>query len=94
MKTLIATMALVAATSANAFVNDDRSNADGFFGNSGNGEFVGNGTGRGEATFTMSFTGKADMNSDVHGNGNNSTNVYGTGYRTPYYGYTSPYYQK
>jgi len=82
MKTLtkIAAAALVInSASAMAFFNDN-GNTNGYVGNVNNGEFVGNGTGRGEADFTMSVEAEGRTNGNFTGNGNTNGNFYGNGY--------------
>jgi len=85
MKTLIATLAVLASTSAfaeNGFVRG---------GNNSDVNAKGNATGNGEATFTMSFSGKGNMNGDTSFNGASQTNA-GSEYQPEFYGYSTPYY--
>ena len=49
------------------------------------GDFVGNGTAEGEATFSMDFKGRGRTDGDFRGNGNTAGDFAGYGYDTPYY---------
>ena len=89
MKKIIALAVALNTTTAFAFFNDGATN--GAFVNDGRGEVVGNGNAEGEATFSMTFSGKGRTAGDFKGNGynNSSMNAYGEQrdvYRPPYYG--------
>lgn len=93
MKTLIATLAILASSSSFAFFgNDGDSNVNGYADTTNYG--YGNATGRGTGKFSMSIN--AEGSADMDGNGafTGENGFYGNGYRQPYYGYTSPYYTK
>ena len=80
MKNLALAITLIAtAGSASAFFNDN-GNTNGYVGNVNNGEFVGNGTGRGEADFTMSVEAEGKTYGSFAGNGDTNGNFYGNGY--------------
>lgn len=79
MKNIIAiAIAATLTTPAFAFFNNGDSN--GYFGNNNNGEFVSNGTGRGEADFTMEVEAEGKTYGSFAGNGDNTGNFYGNGY--------------
>ena len=91
MKTLIATLALVAATSANAFFGDNDSNVNGY----GSHDMAGftNGNASGTGKFSMSIHAEGSAKMDGNASGASNTGLYGQGYRTPYYGYAPYYYE-
>jgi len=91
MKTLIATIAVLASTQAFAFINDG-GESQGMLNHNANGEVVGNGNAEGEASFSMSFTGKGKTAGDFKGNGVTDTNGNFSGNQYRPYGYGSPYY--
>ena len=89
MKKIIALALVLNTATAFAFFNDGASN--GAFVNDGRGGVVGNGNAEGEATFTMSFSGKGRTAGDFQGNGYNTSSMTAYGeqrdvYRPPYYG--------
>jgi len=85
MKKIIAIVAIIASAQASAFWGNGN--------NAGNGaqngamDAAGNATGEGEATFSMSFTGKGKTAGDFKGNGNNavSTDTASASNAAPYY---------
>ncbi len=88
MKKIIAIAAIIASAQVAAFdFGDSNTNTTGQY--RGNGDFVGNGTGEGEATFSMEFKGRGRTNGDFKGNGDTNGNY--AGYNAPYhyapYGY-------
>ena len=88
MKNLIAISAVL--VSANAFAFFENGNVDNRFIQDGRGEAMANAGGEGEATFTMSFTGKGKTAGDFKGNGTHSANNDNRGYgyeSTPYYSF-------
>ena len=85
MKKIIAIAAIIASAQAAAFWDSSNGSTTGAY--NGAGDFVGNGSGEGEATFSMDFTGKGRSNGDFKGNGDTTGNFSGYGYEsTPYYG--------
>ena len=95
MKTLVAVLAVLVSTNSFAFFDDARTNAMGNGAHVANGDVVGNGNAEGEASFTMSFSGKGRTAGDFKGKGNTDTNTaFGGASATEYrpYGYGSPYY--
>ena len=82
MKTLNAiALATLVATSSSAFAFfSDNGNTNGYVGNVNNGEFVGNGTGRGEADFGLTIEAEGSTAGNFTGNGKNNGNFYGNGY--------------
>jgi len=90
MKTLIAISAVL--VSANAFAFFENGNLDGRFVQDDRGDVVGNASGEGEATFSMSFTGKGKTAGDFKGNGSHVGNydARGYGYENPYYSFPAP----
>ena len=72
MKKIIAIAALIASASVSAMWGDNN-NSNGS--HNGAMDAAGNATGEGEATFSMSFTGKGKTAGDFKGNGNNAMNV-------------------
>jgi len=89
MKKIIALALVLNATTAFAFFNEGQTMGNGA--GSANGEVVGNGNAEGEATFTMSFSGKGRTAGDFQGNGYNTSSMTAYGeqrdvYRPPYYG--------
>jgi hypothetical protein len=89
MKKIIAIVAIIASAQASAFWDSSNGNTNGAY--KGNGDFVGNGTGEGEATFSMNFSGKGRTNGDFKGNGTTDGNMAGYSYETPYYApYAAP----
>jgi len=85
MKKIIAIAAIIASAQASAFW--DSSNGSGTGNYNGAADMVGNGTGEGEATFSMDFTGKGRTAGDFRGNGNTAGDFSGYGYESnPYYG--------
>ena len=90
MKKIIAILAIVASAQAAAFW--DSSNGSGSGAYNGAGDFVGNGTAEGEATFSMDFKGRGRTDGDFRGNGDTSGNFSGYGYESyPYWGGYQPY---
>jgi len=95
MKKLIAiaaVAAMVVAAPATGFWGWDDSN--GYSGGryDGRGDFVGNGNAEGEATFSMTFTGRGRTNADFRGNADTDGHWSGYGYDNPYpYYYGQPY---
>jgi len=73
MKKIIAIVAIIASAQASAMWGDGNNNANGA--HNGAMDAAGNATGEGEATFSMSFTGKGKTAGDFKGNGNNAMNV-------------------
>ena len=90
MKTLIATLALLASTSSFAFFGDNDSNVSGWSDSNVHGFTNGNAVGRGK--FSMSIHAEGDAKMDGNASGTGTNGMYGNGYRTPYYGYATPYY--
>ena len=84
MKKIIAIAAIIASAQASAFW--DSANGSTTSGYNGNGDFVGNGSGEGEATFSMEFTGKGRTAGDMKANADSNGNFSGYGYDQPYYG--------
>jgi hypothetical protein len=78
MKTLIATMALVASTSSFAFFDDG--NTYGGFVQDGRGNAYGNGTGVGSGDFTMEVEAEGKTYGSFAGDGKHNGNFYGNGY--------------
>ena len=68
MKKIIALALVVNATTAFAFF--DEGNTNGSFVNNGVADVIGNATGEGEGSFTMSFEGAGKTNGQLTGNGN------------------------
>jgi len=94
MKKIIAIAALaaiVASSTASAFWGWDDSNGYSGGNYDGRGDFVGNGDAEGEATFSMTFTGRGRTNADVRGNGDTYGNWSGYGYENYPYWYGAPY---
>jgi hypothetical protein len=89
MKTLIATLAILASTQTFAFFDD--SNASGSFVNNGQADAFGDAKGAGEATFSMNFSARANGDADIRGGADMNNNVYG--YSQPYYGAAPYHYQ-
>ncbi len=84
MKKIIAILAIVASTQAAAFWDSSNGSTSGAY--NGAGDFVGNGSGEGEATFSMNFKGRGRTSGDFRGNGDTSGNWSGYGYDSiPYY---------
>jgi hypothetical protein len=83
MKKIIAIAAIVASAQASAFFDNGNGSMNGA--NNANGDFLGNGSGEGEATFSMNFSGKGRTAGDVKGNASNNGNFTGYGYESPYY---------
>ena len=84
MKTIIAILAIVASAQAAAFWDSSNGSTTGAY--NGAGDFVGNGTAEGEATFSMDFTGRARTNGDFRGNADTDGNFSGYGYDSyPYW---------
>jgi hypothetical protein len=88
MKKIIAIAAIVASAQASAFFDNGNGSMNGA--NKANGDFVGNGTGEGEATFSMNFSGKGRTAGDAKGNASNNGNFTGYGYESPYYAPQAP----
>ena len=90
MKKIIAILAIVASAQAAAFW--DSSNGSGSGAYNGAGDFVGNGTAEGEATFSMDFKGRGRTDGDFRGNADTNGNFSGYGYESyPYWGGYQPY---
>ena len=92
MKKILAIAALVASAQASAFWGWDDSNSasDGRY--DGSADLAGDYAGEAEATFSMTFTGKAKTRGNFKGSGDSDGRWAGYGYDAPYYwGYT-PYY--
>ena len=85
MKKIIAIAAIVASAQASAFFDNSNGSMNGA--NKANSDFVGNGTGEGEATFSMNFSGKGRTAGDFKRNGTTNTNGTAYGYEQPAYGY-------
>jgi hypothetical protein len=83
MKKIIAILAIVASTQAAAFWDSSNGSTSGAY--NGAGDFVGNGSGEAEATFSMDFKGRGRTSGDFRGNGDSSGNWSGYGYDSPYY---------
>ena len=83
MKKIIAIAAIVASAQASAFFDNSNGSMNGA--NNANGDFVGNGTGEGEATFSMNFSGKGRTAGDFKGNGSTDTNATAYGSDQPVY---------
>jgi len=83
MKKIIAIAAIIASAQASAFMDSANTNANGA--NNAKGDFIGNGTGEGEATFSMNFSGKGRTAGDFKGNGSTDTNGTAYGYEQPAY---------
>ena len=84
MKKIIAIAAIIASAQASAFWDSSNGSTAGNY--NGAGDFIGNGTGEGEATFSMNFTGKGRTAGDFKGNADTAANASGYGYDSPYYG--------
>ena len=84
MKKIIAIAAIIASAQASAFWDSSNGSANSAY--NGNGDFLGNGSGEGEATFSMNFTGKGRTAGDFKGNADTDGNFSGYGYDAPYYG--------
>jgi len=80
MKNVIAIAAILASSSTFAFFGDNNGDTNGYVGHNGNGEFVGNGTGRGEADFTMEVEAEGKTYGSFAGDGKHNGNLYGNGY--------------
>ncbi len=83
MKKIIAIAAIIASAQASAFFDNSNGSMNGA--NNANGDFLGNGSGEGEATFSMNFSGKGRTAGDFKGNGSTDTNATAYGYESPYY---------
>ena len=88
MKKIIAIAAIIASAQASAFWDSSNGSTAGNY--NGAADMVGNGTGEGEATFSMDFTGKGRTAGDFRGNGNTAGNFSGYGYDAPYYAPQAP----
>jgi hypothetical protein len=77
MKTLIATLAILASTQTFAFFDD--SNSSGSFVNNGQADAFGDAKGSGEATFGMTFEGTGSTKGNIRGNGSNNGNIVARG---------------
>ena len=87
MKKIIALAAIIASAQASAFWDSwDSSNGSATGNYNGAADMVGNGTGEGEATFSMNFTGKGRSAGDFKGNGNTAGDFSGYGYESSPYG--------
>jgi len=73
MKKIIAIAALIASAQASAFWGNGDNASNGA--HNGAMDAAGNATGEGEATFSMSFTGKGKTAGDFKGNGNTAANI-------------------
>lgn len=91
MKKIFAIAALIASAQASAFWGWDSSNGSTNSAYNGTGDFVGDGSGEAEATFSMKFTGRGKANGDFKGNGDTDGNWAGYGYDAPYYYGYQPY---
>jgi len=90
MKKIIAIAAIIASAQASAFWDSSNGSTTGAY--NGAGDFVGNGTAEGEATFSMDFKGRGRTDGDFRGNGDTSGNWSGYGYESyPYWGGYQPY---
>jgi len=90
MKNLIAIATVLFASNSFAFMNDNndvQSMASGK--HFAAADTTGNATGEGEASFSMSFTGKGRTSGDFKGKGNTDTNVDGN-----FYGADREYYYR
>ena len=85
MKRIIFVSLLTASMSASAFFGTDNLYSGGE--SNGAGKMNGNGTGEGEATFSMTFKGRGKSAGDFKGNGTTNTNGTAYGYEQPAYGY-------
>jgi len=79
MKNVIAIAAILASSSSFAFFSDN-SDTNGYVGHNGDAEFVGMGTGRGEADFTMEVEAEGKTYGSFAGDGKHNGNFYGNGY--------------
>ena len=73
MKKIIAIAALIASAQVSAMWGDGNNAGNGA--HNGAMDAAGNATGEGEATFSMSFTGKGKSAGDFKGNGNSAMNA-------------------
>jgi len=73
MKKIIAIVAILASAQASAMWGNGNNAANGA--HNGAMDAAGNATGEGEATFSMSFTGKGKTAGDFKGNGNTALNA-------------------
>ena len=84
MKKVFALALVLASAQASAFYDSNNASYTNTYG--GNGEMLGNGTGEGEATFSMDFKAKTRQSRNVQMNGNSAGNM------NNYYGYDQPGY--
>ena len=85
MKKIIAIAAIIGSAQASAFWDSSNGSTTGAY--NGAGDFVGNGTGEGEATFSMDFKGRGRTTGDFKSNADTDGNFSGYGYESsPYYG--------
>ena len=84
MKKIFALALVLASAQASAFY--DSSNGSYMNNYGSNGDMVGNGSGEGEATFSMDFSGKTKQSRNVQMNGTSAGNM------NNFYGYDQPAY--